>query len=879
MGERIHARAHAHYPSGKNRGKTPTNHLTLPYVVYSPYRMAAVTQTTSSTNATTVPESPSPGFTELITIATVIPLLIIVVLSTAATVCFCVYRRWRMQRRWPIQERRSGENNILKYGLPLPERRYNPSGPSQNCRPQSDTIERDILGERERWSISAASGASNELSDDSMSCPPSPVVSSLYLEEDHEAVASNGINGNSFSLENDNRTIHLPSIGISRSLSENDNRAIHLPSIGISRSLSENDNRLNRTIHLPSIRKVGISCSAPNIDSGRFATPHRAIEGNKNSATHQSSKAAPLACKTPLHELGTIKSAAEHRMHFEPHSDSDRSNYFSEDHSATHKISRAAPLTRKSETGTTQNTEHHMNRQSSELHSDYYSGYHSRLVSEQRSSRYGGGTRTDRSDYYSEDRSGRHSPPNEHHKRRSLSSHPTRASPEYPTIAPMIEFGSQNLYHNQPLERDKEEEVVDSIVLEAISGYLVHQDSCSISRCPCRKMKKQFSHLTPQAHRRHMHIEEQLIDQQKSQRRHFLQFPPHATHHQPLTEKPGNRNASGASVSFETHTHNQSSTPRLESHKCTNRKSGLPECMTPTTTLFRCSSKKTKFDDEANDFSLEIPEGAIPEGKTLTIDIGVALQGPFQFPEGLRPISPVFGVCVRDQPNIQFSKPVTVEIPHFLNIKNCNEIQSLGLTFIKADHKVNSEKLYEFHPTEGTTIFEPLKKCGVLKTTHFCSLCIACRDTPECLQKTPFCITAILPSVTIPVGKKVYGYFFITFLNLQTCLVKVDELVEKMPKAEQYERDMQPFEFKTETQIDPAIEIAIIQPTRGKIGLKGNRRVSQHMHATINFWCACAELQYLVCVSVLSLCLSKTIVGQEATKLYPAIQCNKRLKN
>ena len=383
----------------------------------------------------------------------------------------------------------------------------------------------------------------------------------------------------------------------------------------------------------------------------------------------------------------------------------------------------------------------------------------------------------------------------------------------------MIGFSTQNLYNNEPLEVEEKEEVVDSIILEAITSHLMHQDSCSIPRCPCRKIKKQFPHLMPQTKQKMQRGKQ--IDQQYGQRqpceRHTHQLSTGQLH----TGSCPKQHTSAASVSFE------QEKPVLQlCEKPHSQATELPKCITPTSTLFRCSSKRMKFVDNANDFSLEIPDGAIPEGKALTVDIGVALQGPFQFPEGLRPASPIFWVCVRDLPNFEFSKPVTVTIPHFLNIKNYNDIQSLNLTFLKADHETNSEQLYEFHHTDGTMVFEPYKKYGVLQTTHFCSLCIACRDIPECLEKTSFCINAVLPSAAIPVGKKAYGYFFITFLNLQTCLVKVDELVAKMSKTVSYERDMQPFEFQIDTQRDPALEIAITQSKQGKIGLKGNRRVS-----------------------------------------------------
>lgn len=52
-----------------------------------------------------------------------------------------------------------------------------------------------------------------------------------------------------------------------------------------------------------------------------------------------------------------------------------------------------------------------------------------------------------------------------------------------------------------------------------------------------------------------------------------------------------------------------------------------PECVTHIATL-TCTSKGLNFVDNTNDFRLEIPEGAIPEGVSVTVDIAVALYGP-----------------------------------------------------------------------------------------------------------------------------------------------------------------------------------------------------------------------------------------------------------
>ncbi|CAI8005673.1 hypothetical protein GBAR_LOCUS4357 [Geodia barretti] len=243
--------------------------------------------------------------------------------------------------------------------------------------------------------------------------------------------------------------------------------------------------------------------------------------------------------------------------------------------------------------------------------------------------------------------------------------------------------------------------------------------------------------------------------------------------------------------------------------------------MTQTSTLYDCTNKGMTYVDETNDVILEIPEGAIPEEERLTVDVGVALFGPFQFPEGLRPVSPVFWACVRDNSKFQFLKPVTVTIPHFLDLDNEDKMEFLGLTFLKAHHNKNSAGLYEFQPlTEGEMDFNTLRTHGILGTSHFCSLCLAAKFIP---RSTEFCITSVVPHCPGPVGKNVGGCFFVTFLNLKTCLEKVETLINKMYR-EGYKTRRVPFRFKSDTE-DPALEMTFSQPKHGQIGWKGRDTV------------------------------------------------------
>ena len=201
-------------------------------------------------------------------------------------------------------------------------------------------------------------------------------------------------------------------------------------------------------------------------------------------------------------------------------------------------------------------------------------------------------------------------------------------------------------------------------------------------------------------------------------------------------------------------------------------------------TLSQCTGDGRRYYDEANEFCLEIPEGAIPEGETITIDIGVALHGPFQYPEGLRPVFAVFWLCVRGK---KFLKPVKVTIPHFLNLENHDDIESLGMTILKGAHELNSEQLHKFKKAEGNLFVEPLKKCGVLQMTHFCSLCISSEISRRLAGMEVFCLSAVVPHKFSP-SQSSYAYFFVTYM-LPTCLITVKKQIADLLEHKEEQHD------------------------------------------------------------------------------------------
>ena len=127
-----------------------------------------------------------------------------------------------------------------------------------------------------------------------------------------------------------------------------------------------------------------------------------------------------------------------------------------------------------------------------------------------------------------------------------------------------------------------------------------------------------------------------------------------------------------------------------------------------------------------HDIMLRIPGDAIPPGMVIHLEVAVVLYGPFQFPDGLCPISPILWLCIQE--NVDLRKPIDIILPHFLT-----DAKSFGIRFAKADHDHKQyatdefgRNLYIFEPLEAAFIAykERNQNYGILSTRHCCYLCI-----------------------------------------------------------------------------------------------------------------------------------------------------------
>ncbi len=208
------------------------------------------------------------------------------------------------------------------------------------------------------------------------------------------------------------------------------------------------------------------------------------------------------------------------------------------------------------------------------------------------------------------------------------------------------------------------------------------------------------------------------------------------------------------------------------SENTTQFSSGVHPLLCSTMTIIskiQCTSSGAAVHSEDHDIHINIPEGAIPPGETLSIEVGVALFGPFVFPEGTVPVSPIVWLCVTsaDQQNYQFLKPVEITLPHCLD-PSSGSSSSHHLRFLKANHTFSGEGdgFYSMLPTDGTAVFHHDEALGTLYTDHFCSFCIAERITEDEATAANFCMIMARPKRPQPP----YNIYFGVMFYLATCI-------------------------------------------------------------------------------------------------------------
>ena len=187
--------------------------------------------------------------------------------------------------------------------------------------------------------------------------------------------------------------------------------------------------------------------------------------------------------------------------------------------------------------------------------------------------------------------------------------------------------------------------------------------------------------------------------------------------------------------------------------------------------VLECDSSGKEYTSSEHDIALKIPEGAVAAGEKIHLEVGVAMFGPFSFPDGTQPISPILWLCPLEE-SIQLKKPLQIVLPHFLTSVTRDRLLYHQICLAKASHNNltfhDQQTYYEFQSYDATPLFAARGKkgYGMILIHHFCFYCLLAKQTPELATDAGYCLVRVESSLT-PQRTEI---FFSVVYFLDTCL-------------------------------------------------------------------------------------------------------------
>jgi hypothetical protein len=211
--------------------------------------------------------------------------------------------------------------------------------------------------------------------------------------------------------------------------------------------------------------------------------------------------------------------------------------------------------------------------------------------------------------------------------------------------------------------------------------------------------------------------------------------------------------------------------------------------------VLQCGTLGGRYQDEVHNISFTIPPQAVREGTEIKIEFAIAVLGPFTFPEGITPVSPVLWVRLkRENSQEKLLKPIEIGIHHAVNCSENSKLVQILCTQNQTDSYsfTRTHKLSKIWPGKGML-------CTKLSKQQY-FFCIAAKRCQEVVARTQYCVVKVAPRHTsCDYSWKLY--FFITYA-LPACVEMV-----RQQFGEEYVVQETGFQFDTSLRGDPSVTL------------------------------------------------------------------------
>ena len=187
-----------------------------------------------------------------------------------------------------------------------------------------------------------------------------------------------------------------------------------------------------------------------------------------------------------------------------------------------------------------------------------------------------------------------------------------------------------------------------------------------------------------------------------------------------------------------------------------------------------------EYFNSEHDISIRVLEDTIVKGKSVHLEIAIAMYGPFKFPENTQPVSPILWLCLVEN-DIELKRPIEITLPHILSRLSKDKIQcqSEFISFAKADHtdyitdQECGQIYYQFnqiHDHSSSVRFEfGLNNYGTLQTSHCCFLCIKKLKKQESIQDVGYSMARVQMKPVPTQSDSLHEFHFYATYDLPTC--------------------------------------------------------------------------------------------------------------
>ena len=123
---------------------------------------------------------------------------------------------------------------------------------------------------------------------------------------------------------------------------------------------------------------------------------------------------------------------------------------------------------------------------------------------------------------------------------------------------------------------------------------------------------------------------------------------------------------------------------------------------------------------------INIPPGAVPEGRPITVTVRPCLSGPFELPKDYELASPVYAIS----PGLEFNKDVKLFVTHFADLQSEDDCKNM--TFLTTE---SSSLQGDSHPyrllVQKNGVFQRGSQEGEISLRHFCMKAAGIKRKPD----------------------------------------------------------------------------------------------------------------------------------------------------